>query len=175
MEKGQEVKIIGMWPTDYGDLGCTAILYKDDVPVAKILESFEETDLRYVYGDKDTELTEEILEYSFKSLILDDFDSYLELPKIDECSKLLQSVFDTVCGSDSAMCHIDYDDWQEYCEEEQYNFDDLNTLKEELKKYKLETVLEVDNGEYQILGYSNLQFAFSDTRNFIKDNGMDLN
>lgn len=173
----KDVKIIGMWPTDYGDLGCTAILYKDDIPTAKILESFEETDLRYVYGDKDTELTEKLLEKSFKSLILEDFDKYLNLPKIDECSKLLQEVFDTVCNSDCAMCHIDYDDWQEYCENEEYTINDLNTLKEEIKIYKLENVLEVDNGEYQILGYTNLQFLFNDTRGFDleRDNIIEMN
>lgn len=163
-----------MWPTDYGDLGCTAILYKDNIPVAKILDSFEETDLRYVYGDSDTELTEELLKKSFKSLLLDNFDSYLNLPKIDGCSKLLQEVVDTVCSSDSAMCHIDYDDWKENYSDE-YTTKDLEKLKEEIKKYNLETVLEVDNGEYQILGYGNLQFCFNDTREFNKVTDMSIN
>lgn len=47
--KGEEVEIVSIWPTDYGDIGCTAILYKNKKPVAKIYDSHEISILQEVF------------------------------------------------------------------------------------------------------------------------------
>ena len=163
--KNQEVKILGTWGTDYGDIACQAVLYKDGKKVANIIDSDEETTIRYVYGDSNSELTDELVEVSFESLINDNFDKYLQLPKISDCSKLLQQIYDYVCSSDASMCHVDETDWIEWKEDHDYTDDDIEILKEEIKKYGLNDVIGVDDGEYKIIGYGNLQFIFNDDRN----------
>ena len=162
---------MSVWPTDYGDIGCTAILYKNKIPVAKIYDSYDKSILKEVFAYSGKKFNEKIMKKSFKSLILNKFNSYIELPKIRECSDLLQEVFDSVCSSESGMCHIDYNDWKDYYTEK-YTDKDLEVLNEEIQKYRLEDVIEVDNGEYQILGYSNLQFMFNDTKEFEKEREM---
>lgn len=167
--KHQEVKILGTWGTDYGDIGCQAILYKDGKKVANIMDSDEETTIRYVYGNNHSELTEELVKASFESLINDNFDKYLELPKISECSELLQQIYDYVCESEASMCHIDYDDWLDWIENFDFKEDDIEVLKNEIKKYNLEEIIGLDDGEYKIIGYGNLQFRFNDDRDIVKE------
>lgn len=120
------------------------------------------------FGYSSKKFNERMMKRSFKSLILNNFDYYTKLPKIRECSEILQEIFDGICSSDSGMCHIDYNDWKDYYTEK-FTDKDLELLKEEIQKYRLEDVIEVDNGEYQILGYSNLQYMFNDTKEFEKE------
>ena len=128
-----------------------------------------ETTIRYVYGDSNSELTEKLVEASFESLINDDFDKYLELPKISECSKLLQQIYDYVCESDAYMCHVDNDDWLDWKENYDFKDEDIEFLKNEIKKYGLNEVIGIDEDEYKIVGYGNLQFIFNDDRNIEKE------
>lgn len=167
--KHQEVKILGTWGTDYGDIACHAILYKDGKQVANIIDSDEETSIRYVYGDSNSELTEKLVEASFESLINEDFDKYLELPKISECSKLLQQIYDYVCESDASMCHVDNEDWLDWKENYDFKDEDIDVLKNEIKKYGLNEVIGIDEDEYKIVGYGNLQFIFNDDRSIEKN------
>lgn len=159
----QKVEILSVWPTDYDDIGCNATLYKNGVPVANVMESFDECTLRYVYGDSDSELTEELIRSSFESLINDSFDEYTKLPKISECSKLLTKVFTEVCASESCMCHITQEDWDDFYSDD-FTEKDIDMLKAEVKRYGLEEVITFNEGEYKILGYSNLQYCFNDDR-----------
>ena len=161
--KHQKVKILSTWVTDYDDIVCNAILYKDNKPIANIIESYDETTIRYMYGNKDTMLDEQLIKKSFKNIINDNFDNLLKLPKISKCSKLLQSIYDSICSSDSSMCHITEEDWNEYYTED-YNNKDIEKLQNEIKEYHLEEVLEINNGEYKIIGYGNLQYLFNDDR-----------
>lgn len=66
------------------------------------------------------------------------------------------------------MCHIDYEDWKELKEDLDYTDKDLEILNNEIKKYELDEVIEVDTGEYAIVGYGDLETRFVDDRN-VKD------
>jgi len=170
----QEVKILGTWGTDYGDIACHAVLYKDGKKVANIMDSEEETTIRYVYGDCHSELTEKLVEASFESLINDNFNTYLEFPKISECSNLLQQIYDYVCESDASMCHVDEDDWIDWMENYDYRENDIEVLKEEIKKYGLEEDIGLGDSGYKIVGYGNLQFLFNDDRNIEKEESYEI-
>ena len=97
----RKVDIVDTWSTDYDDLRCNALLYENDKEIANVIASYDETDLRYSIGDKDSEMNEDFVKRAFKNLIYYEFDKYLELPKISECSNLLQEIYDCVCESDS--------------------------------------------------------------------------
>lgn len=62
------------------------------------------------------------------------------------------------------MCHIDYEDWKELKEDLDYTDKDLEILNNEIKKYELDEVIEVDTGEYAIVGYGDLETRFIDDR-----------
>lgn len=167
--KQNKVEIINFWLRDFvDDIGVNAILYKNGVAVANIADSFEETDVRYNIAETHTELTDELTTLSLTDLLYNHFDNYLNLPKISNCSKLLQNIFDDIYASDSEMLHITYSDWDEFYQED-YSDKDIDILKNEINKYNLQTVLEVDNGEYKILGYGDLITFFNDDRNLNKE------
>lgn len=172
--KHQEVKILGTWGTDYGDIACQAVLYKNGKKVANIMDSEEETTIRYVYGDSHSELTEKLVEASFESLINNSFDYYLELPKTSECSKLLQKIYDCVSESDASMCHVDEEDWLYWMENYDFKEDDIEVLKEEIKKYDLDDVIGLGDSGYKIVGYGNLQFLFNDDRDIEKEESYEI-
>ena len=92
----------------------------------------------------------------------------LSLPKVSELSPLLKYVYDTICHSESTMCYVDYDEWKELKEEENFTDEDIKNLKEEVKKYHLEDYIDIDNGEYKICGYGCLPTMFNDDRQMIK-------
>ena len=140
-----------------------AYLYKEGQVVANIIDNFELSKL-----EENKLEDEEYLNRSIKSLIYDKYDSYLKLPKILECSKLLIEIYDTVCESESSMCYISDEDWEEYYSEK-YDDKDIEVLKQEIKKYHLQDVIEIDNGEYKVLGYGDLQKRFNDNRSFDKN------
>ena len=151
----REVEIIAIWSRDFGDFGVNAILYQHNIPVANIADSFEiENNGKSIY-----------LVTKIKNLMYKNFEQYTKLPKVSNCSKILQDVYDGVYSSDSEMCHIDYEGWNDFYNEE-YSKDDIDFLKKEVKKYGLEEVLEIDTGEYLVLGYGDLITLFNDDRNF---------
>ena len=42
-------------------------------------------------------------------------------------------------------------------------------IDELIEKYNLEEVIEIDNGEYKIVGYGDLETRFLDDRNYCKE------
>ncbi len=171
-EKDKEIEILNFWLSDYDDMRCNATIKIDGKEVGNIIACYDETDLRYTFGDSDTEMNAIFIKDAFKELILCDLNDYLKLPKISECSKLLQSIYDDVCTSDSSMCHITEEDWQEFYEEE-YTDKDIEILKEEVKKYNIEDVITFDDCEYKIIGWSDLETKFIDDRNLNLEKDME--
>lgn len=172
--KKQEVEILGVWNTDYGDIAYQAILYKNGKKVANIMDSDEETTLRYVYGDSYSELTEELIKASIISIINDKFDSYLALPKISKCSTLLQKVYYYVCESEASMCHVDQEEWLNWKETNNFKEEDITILAKEIKKHNLEDVISINDNGYIIVGYGNLQYMFNDDKNLEKEDSYEL-
>jgi len=151
--KNREIKVLRMWETDYGDIACNALLLENNKKVANIIETYD-VDKQKIVGQV------------YKS-----FDYFVELPKISKCSKLLQFIYDSVCESDSSMCHITDDDWSNYYIDN-FNDKDIDILKKEIKKYNLDNVISFDFEEYKIIGWGDLQTKFNDDRRFdkVRDN-----
>ena len=135
--------------------------------MADIIAFYDETDLRYSIGNKNSKMNDKFVTKALKWLINYDFDRFLKLPKVSECSQLLQEVYDDVCESDATMCHISYEDWDNYYVDT-YSSSDVEILKKEIKKYGLEDVIEIDTGEYKIIGYGDLETRFNDDRSINK-------
>lgn len=148
--KNREIRILGMWETDYGDIACNALLLENNKKVANIIETCD-VDKKKIIGK-----------------IYNNFDNFLELPKISECSKLLQFIYDSVCESDSSMCYITDDDWNDYYIDN-FNEKDIDILKEEVKKYNLDKVISFNYEEYKIIGWGDLQTKFNDDRRFCRN------
>lgn len=99
----------------------------------------------------------------------EDLESYLEeniqtlisLPKTTELSNLTYDIFDIVSASDSDMCFIE--DLREL-EEMGYTTYDLEDLLNDIKKYNLENVITINEDNFLIIGYGDLQCAFNDDR-----------
>lgn len=171
----RDIEILDTWVTDYDDMRCNAALYQDGNEIANIIASYDESDIRYSIGDKDSEMNQEFVNRAFRNLIYDDFDSYSKLPKISECSKLLQSIYESVCSSDATMCHITDEDWNDYYIDD-YSETDIEILEKEIKKYGLEEVIGIGDDGYKIVGYGDLETRFNDDRelNINKENEMEL-
>lgn len=167
------IKILGTWLTDYDDMRCNAIIIQDNKEVANIIASYDECDLRHSIGNKDSEMNEEFIKRAFQTLIYDEIKDYLKLPKISNCSKLLQDIYDTVCESDATMCHISDEEWNDYYIDN-YSEDDIEVLKEEIKKYGLDEIIGINDGEYKIVGYGDLETRFNDDRRLELNNECDL-
>ena len=67
------------------------------------------------------------------------------------------------------MCHVDNDDWLDWQENYDFKDEDIEFLKNEIKKYGLNEVIGIDEDEYKIVGYGNLQFMFNDDRDIEKE------
>ena len=171
----RNIKILNVFATDYDDIRCNAILSVDDKEVANIIASYDEATLRYSIGNKDSEMNEEFVRKAFEEVIKNDFDDYLKLPKISECSALLQDVYDCVCSSDSCMCHIDENDWEDSFADK-YDEEDIKILEKEIKKYGLSEVIGINEDDYKIIGYGDLETRFNDDRNINlnKEQGVEL-
>lgn len=167
------IKILGTWLTDYDDMRCNAIIIQDNKEVANIIASYDECDLRHSIGNKDSEMNEEFIKRAFQTLIYDEIKDYLKLPKISNCSNLLQDIYDAVCESDATMCHISDEDWNDYYTDN-YSEDDIEVLKEEIKKYGLDEIIGINDGEYKIVGYGDLETRFNDDRRLELNNECDL-
>lgn len=166
------VKILNLWLSDFDNIRCNAIISVNGKEKANIITSFD----RDYFPDWKNSQNE------YKEEIKDEWEKYLHLPKISKCSKLLQEIYDNVCESDASMCHIDINDWKESYAD-RYTDKDLDTLYSEIKKYKLEDVLELNEKkyllkdgysteeelkdykpEYKIVGYGDLETSFNDDR-----------
>lgn len=167
------IKILETWLTDNGDMRCNAIIIQDNKEVANIIASYKKFELRQSIGNKDLEMDEEFIKRAFQTLIYNDIRSYLNLPKISSCSKLLQEIYDTVCYSDDSTCSITEDDWN-YFYANNYSNNDIEVLKEEIKKYELNYLIYINIGEYKIIAYSALGTKFNDDRNLELNKENDL-
>ena len=164
-EKAADVNVLSVWKTDYDDYKCFAIIRNGLKKIGSIIASYDEAQIRILTGNIKNQLGKKELKNAFAVLILSDYDDYTKLPTISKCSKLLKYVYDCVCNSDSSMCYIDYEDWKELKEDLDYTDKDLEILNNEIKKYELDEVIEVDTGEYVIVGYGDLETRFIDDRN----------
>ena len=113
--------------------------------------------------DYNTE-SEEVIENHLYRLIEKNNGLEFDVLKVSELSKLLKYIYDCVCESESNMCHIDYNDWEEVKNDYDFCEEDITTLKEEIDKYNLDDYITIDDGEYKICGYGGLQCCFNDDR-----------
>lgn len=158
----KKVEILSIWHTDFDDVRCQAVLYKDGKKVGNIIASYENKNIEQLINDDTSNIeSNKFAKEIFKSLIYDDFNIYLNLPKISNYSKLLQEIYDGVCSSDASMCSVNYDELKYY---NGFTDKDFENLKREVKKLKLEDVLEIDENKQIITGYGNLETIFNDDR-----------
>ena len=154
----RKVRINGIYQTDFDDVRCDAVLYQNDKAVASIIGSYDANEIIFRCNN-DPSLSKEVL----RATILDNFDEYLNLPKVSKCSKLLQDIYDDVCESEASMCHITEEDWNEFYKEN-FTEKDVDNLKKEVKELGLENVITFDDAEYKIVGYGDLETRFNDDR-----------
>lgn len=157
------VNVTSVWKTDYDDIRACAEIGKGEIKLGNIIASYDEDTIRNITGNFKNPLGDREQINAFAVLIASSFDRYANLPKISKCSELLQSIYDDVCQSDSTMCHITEEEWDEYYKHD-YSENDIITLQAEIKKYKLDDVIEIDDGEYKIIGYGDLEIRFIDDR-----------
>lgn len=152
------VKVNSIYETSFDDVRCDAILCINKKPVANIIANYPADELNFRCNN-DPNLAKEAV----RTAILDDFDKYMELPKISKCSKLLQEIYDDVCESDASMCHITQDDWNEFYKDN-FTEKDIENLKKEVKELGLQEVITFDDAEYKIVGWGDLETRFNDDR-----------
>lgn len=70
------------------------------------------------------------------------------------------------------MCHITKDEWKDYYEN-LFNEIDIIKLKEEIRKYNLEDVITLNNYEYKVIGWGDLETRFNDDRNIARNKNKD--
>ena len=178
----RKVDILNVWKEQglNDEIFCEALLYEDEQAKADIITSYNETTIIVANNCKQAvqttatgELTDEFCRKPLQALILEDFNAYLNLPKISECSQLLQEIYDNVCESDASMCHIDEYDWEEFYAD-RYNEKDIENLKDEIKNYRLGEIITIDADEYKIVGYGDLECSFNDDRNLKKEKDYEL-
>ena len=161
--KYRKVEILEILDRDLGDVRCEAILYQNKKAVAHVIASFDTKTVDELNKNNNIEDTVGIL-------MCQNFNKYINLPKISKCSKLLKEVYDETCISESSMCFVDYDDWKESFANK-YTKKDIEYLKKEISRYNLESIIEIDNGEFKILCYADLATAFNDDRKIKKERG----
>lgn len=165
--KGSTVNVCDVWETDYGDYKALAEIGKNKELEGTIITSYDEQVIRNITDKEKGSLTVNELKNAFAVLICSDIEKYLKLPTISNVSKLLKEIYDCVVTSECSMCHIDYNEWEDFYDD--YNERDIEQLKKEIEKYNLEEVIEIDNGEYKIIGYGDLETRFLDDRNYCKE------
>lgn len=163
IKKNISVKILNLWLSDYGDIRCNASISVNGKEKVDFITSFD----RYYYPDWKNSQNDYIDE------IKDEWEKYFHLPKLSKCSKLLQEIYDNVCQSDATMCHITNEDWKEFYAD-RFTNKDIQKLKEEIKKYKLDDVITFDDAEYKIVGWGNLETCFNDDRNIVRKKERDV-
>ena len=154
----RKVRINGFYETSFDDVRCDAVLYQNDKAVANVIGSYDANEMNFRCNN-DPNLAKETLRVS----ILDDFDKYMNLPRVSKCSKLLQDIYDDVCQSDSSMCHITQDDWDEFYKEN-FTEKDVDNLKKEVNELGLQDVITFNDSEYKIIGWGDLETRFNDDR-----------
>lgn len=165
MEK-YNFKLLNFWNNE-DDLYVNYVVSNNDTSVeANIIKHFNTSDIGCDYNNSSKEEIEKCL----LKLIKEDSGYEFDLPKLSELSNLLKDIYLYVCENDSNMCHITEEEWREFAEENNYNEDDIDNLKKEIKKYKLDDYITVDEDGYKICGYGGLQCCFNDDIKNRRDN-----
>lgn len=155
-----QYKILSYW-NNADDLYVNYIV--EDTETKNTVNAIEYYNTSDLSCDYNSSSVEDII-VSLTELIKENNGLEFNLPKVSEASPLLKYVYDYVCESDADMCHIDYNDWEELKEDEEFIDEDINTLKKEIDKYNLHSYITLDDGEYMICGYGGLQCCFNDDR-----------
>lgn len=160
-----EYKVLNYW------------INEDDIYVNYTVEDSEFKDIVNSIGyynisnidcDYNTASAKEIID-SLTKIVRQNDGWEFKLPKISDSSSLLKYIYDYVCESDSDMCHIDYGEWEEMMEENAFAEEDLEALKNDIKKYNLYDYIELEDNEYKICAYGGLQCCFNDDRKVKSD------
>ena len=153
-------KILNYW-NDQDDLYVNYIIKNLETgDQANVINYYDVSDLDCNYNMASMEE----IENSLYRLIEQGKGKELTLPKVSKLSPLLKYVYDFVCESESNMCHIDYNDWEELKEEQDFTDEDFETLNQEVDDYALYDYITLDDGEYKICGYGCFQTMFNDDR-----------
>ena len=161
MKERYDYKIQNQWEDDYTLYVNYIVKDNNTMEEANVIEDVPICDLQFSIGKcSKEELEDKLLELVKKNNGLE-----FTLPKVSELSPLLQYIYDFVCESESNMCHIDYVDWEQLKEEQNFLEEDVNLLKKEIKKYYLSDYITLEDNEYKICGYGGLQSCFNDDRN----------
>ena len=56
---------------------------------------------------------------------------------------------------------------------DKYSEKDIEKLKQEITKYKLDELISLNEGEYKIVGYGNLETCFNDDRKLVKNKDLE--
>lgn len=153
-------KILNYW-NDQDDLYVNYIIKNLETgDQANVINYYDVSDLDCNYNMASMEE----IENSLYRLIEQGKGKELTLPKVSKLSPLLKYVYDFVCESESNMCHIDYNDWEELKEEQDFTDEDFETLNQEVDDYALYDYITLDDGEYKKCGYGCLQTMFNDDR-----------
>ena len=156
-------KIFNYWYYNTNTLYCNAVILENNRFKANIVINCNELNFMFNIGKQNSVMTDRFICTAFKDLIYKNYDRLIALPKLSKCSKLLKTIYNEVCESESSMCYISYEDWSELYSSK-FDSKDIEKLKEEIKKYKLEDVIEIED-EYKILGYTDLMTRFNDDSN----------
>ncbi len=166
----KKIEIESVWITDYDEIRCRATLKENNIAKVYVTGSLE---IEYIKNEiKKYNFNDDDVKEVFKKHFYENFDKYIKLPKISKCSKLMQDVYDVVCVSDVSMCYITEEDWKNFYSGK-YNKEDFENFKIEVKKYGFQHVIGIDDMEYKILGYSDLELKFNDDR-YLKGKELEL-
>ena len=160
-----DVTIDSVWRSDYGDWKGLANIYEISLQgeksrIGTVTVSYDEYDISKLANNfRDDISTLEVMN-AMRTLTLKEIDSYVNLPKLSECSPLLIELFNNVKESDNSMCWVDENDWNDIYDE--YNNNDFKRLQGEISYYGLDDVIETDTKEYKIICYSDLETRFFD-------------
>lgn len=158
MNNKLEYKILNYW-NDSDDLYVNYIVSDNNKSLnANVISYYNVSDIGCDYNCS----TPSQIENSLLDLIKENDGCELNLPKVSELSRLLKILYSNVCESESNMCHITDEDWQNLIEEENFTEEDFAKLKEEIKKYNLNNYITIDSDGYKICAYGCLQCCFND-------------
>lgn len=153
-------EILNFW-NDADDLYVNYIIedLKNDRK-ANVIDYFNTSDLDCNYNTA----SEDTILKSLKKLVEQNKGIEFKIPKVSNLSPLLTYIYDSVCESEANMCHITDEDWLDILEDYDFTDEDIESLKNEIKKYKLDEYITLGSDGYKICGYGFLQCCFNDDR-----------
>lgn len=168
----RECIITGIYARSFGDICADIILKYDKISLAKVSVSLGKV------AEKDD--VEEFIKknYSlisgtFETMALEQFDDLIRLPKLSQCSKLLNYIYEEISNSDSDMCFITDEDYKEISNICGDNA--IEILKAEVKKYHLDNYISFDYDDCKIIAYGDLKLKvnndidLTETKNYFED------